>query len=129
MKVERIAGDSYQGVSGDAEPRVKTNLANESSKPHRNSVPPVYTAILRVPGGMLLPLLSLRGERGNCSPNRTLQPHSYFDVAHSQTTVIPKRFCERPGRWGQRRRTASKGRGRESTVKLGIASCYLSDPE
>ena len=49
-------------------------------------------------------------------------------MAHSQTTVILKRFCEDQGD-GDKEEDSIQRRGRESTVKLGIASCYLSDPE
>ena len=95
--MERIAGETHgPRCKGDAEPRVKTNLANESSKPHRNSVPPGYTLQFWESQEACFCPFSVSGEKGATAAQiehyRVFIP--YFDVAHSQTTVIPKRFCE-----------------------------------
>lgn len=90
----------------------------------------IPTAVRRIPGGVFLPLLSLRGERGNCSPNRTLQRlHFLLRCGTQPDRHDPREVLRGPARWGERRRTAVQRRGRESIVKLGIVSCYWSDPE
>lgn len=95
MKVERIAGETHgPRCKGDAEPRVKTNLANESSSftgtvflqgIHCNSESPRVACFC---------LLSLRGERATAAQIEHSQSlHSPILTWHTaRTTVIPKRF-------------------------------------
>lgn len=97
MKVERIAGQPHgPRCKGDTEPRVETNLANESGKPHRNSVPPGYTLQFRQSLETCFCPFSVSGEKGATENQiehyRVFIP--YFNMPHSQTTVILKRFCE-----------------------------------
>lgn len=98
--MERIAGQPHgPRWKGDAEPGVETNLANESGKPHRNSAPPGYALQFRESLGACSCPFSVSGEKGATAAQtehyRVFIP--YFDVAHGQTTMIPRRFCEDQG--------------------------------